>query len=152
MPRITGKLGSISLTGHASAGSIADLFNWTLEFSVRADPCGIKGQIAEQYSYGEFTGRITAERFATDTEANSVFADALLEAAATAGRAETAANGGGGRYVTYLLEQIDGADLGNKVTGTAMVVAGGLNAPRAMATDRFELLLTSLPVIDVSSP
>lgn len=144
MPRITGKMGRVYLGDDATPANnlIAETFNWSLEFNIQADACGIKGEIAEQYSLGAFTGRITAERFSHSTNDDAKLADAVRDTAATAG------NSVGGFSVEYVLEQVDGGSQGATIAGTGFLVSGGLNAPRGgMATDRAEILLSSLPVI-----
>ena len=152
--RISGKLGQVYIKKQDSTPVTVDssnlvglLYEWNLEFNVEAEPCGIKGEIAEKHSYGPLTGRITARRFASDLAAdagaaNNGLTGFALQAAATAG---SAATGGDEYYV--LLKQIAGAGVGTQIACNAMFVRGSLDSPRQMATDSCEWTITSVPAI-----
>lgn len=142
MPRITGKLGRISL--NAGGAFVADLFNWTAEWELELEPCGIKGEIAEKYSVGAFTGRITAERFSTTTDNDSVFADGARD---TANTANTIGSAGGGEQISYVLQQVSGGLQGTSIAGIGIISRGSLTSPRAMALDTLEIQMTSIPTL-----
>lgn len=143
--RITGKLGSISLNNGTDI--IADIFEWSAEWEIELEPCGVKTEIAETYSLGGFTGRITAQRFSTTLNADAILAQGQLRTAATAGLAGLAAAGGGGQRIVYVLHQIDGGANGSSLTGAGFIRRGALNSPRAMALDTLEIMMASIPVV-----
>ena len=139
--RISGKLGQITVPGDTDSSPviIGLIFDWTIEFSQEAAECGIKGEIAEAYALGVFTGRLTAQRFATDATADSKLAAQMLLRAATAGGIL------GGQRISFTAEQIAGA--GSKVRGSGYITRSGLTSPRQMALDTFEVVLDAIPTI-----
>src|SRR5678809_1245347 len=102
--RISGKLGHIYMpaAGNGSPVAVGLIFDWSVEFSQEAAECGIKGEIAEAYALGVFTGRLTAQRFATDLDNDSQLAATMLSTALTAGGVL------GGQRISFTAEQIDG--------------------------------------------
>lgn len=139
--RITGKLGTVAFTDVVGTVSQTEIFlhDWTLEFSVEADACGIKGEIAEQYCFGAFTGRITAKRWSTDAGSDTRFARLPLNLA------NAASYKTGGISLDYTLRQVAGA--GVAITGSGYAVNGSLSSPRDMAEDMVEIILNSVPTI-----
>ena len=69
MPRLAGFKGAVYLdTGQASATNrIADIYNITLEVEQELAECGVKLEAFEKYQQGRLMGRLTGERYITDT-------------------------------------------------------------------------------------
>ena len=132
MARITGRFGTLSVGGNA----IADLFDWTLEFTVEALPCPIKGEKANTVSVGGIDVRLTAQRFVDDADGSTLAALAASQMSADPP----------GAIVTYTLDQLSGMG-GASISGSGVVVRGGLNAPRGLANDTFELIGTTVPTV-----
>ena len=132
MARITGRFGTLSVGGNA----IADLFDWTLEFTVEALPCPIKGEKANTVSVGGIDVRLTAQRFVDDADGSTLAALAASQMSADPP----------GAIVTYTLDQLSGMG-GASISGSGVVVRGGLNAPRGLANDTFELIGTTAPTV-----
>lgn len=146
--RISGKLGRLSLDGGLNWLDGEFLFDWTLEFQVEAAECGAKGDQAEQYTLGAFTGRVTASRYSSDDpdNAGSGQGDSLLARRAV-NAALSAGNSTGGTAIEFALQQIAGAAIGTQIIGSGYVTRGGLTAPRQMAQDTFEITLNRIPAI-----
>ena len=136
MARLTGRFGTLQIGGTR----VADLFDWTLEYTVEALPCPIKGEKANTVSVGGIDTRITASRFWDDQSTGN--ATSLSKLAV-----DQMANDPPGAIVTYVLQQIDGVADNAKVSGTGVVVRGGLNAPRGLSNDTFEIVGIDVPTI-----
>lgn len=149
--RISGKLGRVSSDNGANFHTL--IFEWTAEWSVEAAECGIKGEAAEQYTIGVFTGRITAQRYATDDPSGgfppvaSQGDSELARLARNQAITSTALVQAGGQPIEFVLEQIAGTNLGTRLTGTGYVTRGGLTTPRQMALDTYEITMNSIPLI-----
>lgn len=145
MARLTGRFGTLSIGGDA----VADLHDWTLEYTVEAVPCPIKGERANAVAVGGLDIRITASRFFDDGASGN--ADSLSKRAVdqflTANEPDLP-----GTTVAYVLEQINGiAGHNARISGNGVVVRGSLNAPRDLTRDTFEIVGTSIPTIDASN-
>jgi hypothetical protein len=116
---------------------IADLFNWTLEFTIEAPQCPIKGEKANTVGIGGIDVRLTAERFVDNAGGATLANEPVILINATPGT---------GVEVTYALDQLAGTG-GASITGSGVVVRGGLTAPRGLANDTFELVGTTVPTV-----
>lgn len=132
MPRITGKLGTLSIAGTP----IADLHNWTLDFTVEALPCAIKGEKFNTVAVGGLDVRITAERFVQDSGGSTLATQAVGQMATVPASTE----------VAYVLDQLSGTG-GASISGNGVVTRGGLTSPRSLAGDTIEIVGTSIPVV-----
>jgi hypothetical protein len=151
MGRITGKEGALflSLTGTlAFADKIADIYDWTFEFTQAYESCPIKGETHDTVALGGITTRLTAGRYVETGSNPTRLADYL------SGNAPASGNNYLGAPVEYRLEQIAGAAAlntgavaGAVITGTGVVVRGSLSAPRGMAVDSLEIMGTTLPTV-----
>jgi hypothetical protein len=132
MARITGRHGTVSIGGNA----IADVFNWTMEITVEAVPCPIKGEPYNTVAVGGIDVRITVERY-VDSGGGSTLAKLAEDQFASLPP---------GTEVAYALDQMAGSG-GSQITGNGVVVRGTLNAPRDLATDTLEIHGTSVPAV-----
>jgi hypothetical protein len=137
MARLTGHLGSIYLNTTTSLMKVADTHNWTMELTVEAAPCPIKGEKAEQYAFGGTTVRITCERYTTS-------AAFLALQARSAGNSADGAN----TTVDYELRGVDGDGTNFVVSGSGIVVRGNLSAPHnQLLGDTLEIMGFTMPVV-----
>lgn len=143
MARITGRFGTLSVDIGLGAQPIADLRNWTLDFTVEAVACPEKGEVGNRVAIGGVDIRITAERM-VDGAGGSVLAALAVSQLGAADPVTTAFYPG--MEVTYTLDQLSGAG-GASITGPGYITRGSLNAPRDLATDTFEIVGTELPVV-----
>lgn len=132
MARITGRLGTVSVGGNA----IADVFNWTLDITVEAAQCPIKGEPGNTVSVGGIDVRVTVERY-VDSAGGSTLAKLAEDQFASLPP---------GTEVAYSLDQLSGAG-GSTITGNGVVVRGSLNAPRSLVTDTIEIQGTDVPSV-----
>lgn len=151
MSRIVGKLGALYLDDFGVTTGlvkVADIYDWTLDFEIDWDECGVKGTNTEDYSAGVVTGTVRAQRFLTDSATDPAAGPALLRTltsqATTYVKSVTA-----GAKILYKLENIDGAPFtaANEITGSGVVRRSTMNNPRAMANESIEIMLTSIPVV-----
>lgn len=149
MSRIVGKLGTLFLDDFGVTTGlvkVADIYDWTLDFEIDWDECGVKGTNTEDYSAGVVTGTVRAQRFLTDSATDPAAGPALLRTltsqATTYVKSVTA-----GAKILYKLENIDGSTSGNTITGSGVVRRSTMNNPRAMANESIEIMLTSIPAV-----
>lgn len=151
MARITGKEGTLYLKDDAGtldvSNKIADIYDWTFEFTQAYEACPIKGEVHDTASLGGISSRLTAGRY-VQTGANPTrLADYLSAHAPASGNSYL------GIPVEYRLEQIAGTGTlqdsahGAVIVGTGIVVRGSLSAPRGMATDSLEIMGTVMPTV-----
>ena len=134
--RISGKLGTMTIEG----AGVNLLFDWTMEWNRDVAEVSIKGEVFEQYAAGTFTGRITAKRHSTDSTGDSELARTVPIQSVIGSALD------GGTTVAYVLRQIAGS--GQSITGQGICVRGSLSAPREMAEDEVEIMLTSVPTLN----
>jgi hypothetical protein len=152
MSRIVGKLGSLyldDLNGGLGA-KVADIFNWSLDFNIDWDECGLKGSIVEDYSAGVFTGVLRAERFATDATADGILIKKLLVLLGTTLGTGQVGKVMGGAKVFWELNNIDGSTGGSQIDGAGVIRSARMTNPRGMAGENIEIMLTSVPTVDTA--
>lgn len=71
MPRLAGKQGAVYLDA-AGTNKIADIHNISFEIEQQLEECGVKLEPFEVYQQGKLTGRLTGERYITDTATATV--------------------------------------------------------------------------------
>lgn len=136
--RLTGHLGKIQLNTTTALVDVADTFNWTMELTVDAAECRIKGEIVEQYAFGGTRVRVTCERHVT----SPAF---LTLQARTAGASANTTNVTVG-YKLFGLKT-DGSNF--TVTGTGVVVRGNMTATHdQLLTDTIEIMGFTMPTIN----
>ena len=145
MPRITGRMSGIYLRSASGAldrttDKVSDTRTWTMEIEQEAAPCPIKGEVSDTYGMGGISTRITVERFLTNVDDAARLADKIDDLKPASGNTYV------GMPVQYLLEQIDGGEVGASVTGTGVIVRVSIGGPRELAIETLEIMGTTVPV------
>jgi len=145
MARLTGHLGSVYIkSGGGSLAVVADVYDWTMEMTVEAAPCPIKGEKPDTYSIGGTSTKITCQRYTT-----SASAFALLAAAAGAAGGTATPNLASGAIVGFTLRGLDSATGAFTVDGEGIVTRGNMSANHAqLLNDTLEITCYTIPTVN----
>ncbi len=148
--RIAGFQGAV----YFGSNKILDIFDWTLEANQEVVPCGIKGEVHEQYVAGMVTSRITAQRFVTDVATNLVASPTNEQGGSVFGQnlglnipASANSPHWTGLQVNFTLWSVDSVTTsGFHITGTGFITRVTANNPRGSVTEALEIQSNAMPV------